>query len=62
MVGVSPFKGRLMDEIPDAEYKVVEIKSRRHSTPLRAGDFDNFLSKMARTNEEQQPKANSYLW
>jgi hypothetical protein len=24
MVGVSPFKGRLMDEIPDAEYKVVE--------------------------------------
>ena len=22
--GVSPFKGRLMDEIPDAEYKVVE--------------------------------------
>ena len=51
-----------MDEIPDAEYKVVEIKSRRHSTPLRAGDFNNFLSKMARTNEEQQPKANSYLW
>ena len=24
MVGVSPFKGRLMDEILDAEYKVVE--------------------------------------
>ena len=24
MVGVSPFKGRLMDKIPDAEYKVVE--------------------------------------
>ena len=24
MVGVSPFKGPLMDEIPDAEYKVVE--------------------------------------
>jgi hypothetical protein len=22
--GVSPFKGRLMDKIPDAEYKVVE--------------------------------------
>jgi hypothetical protein len=43
MVGVSPFKGRLMDEILDAE-------------------FNNFLSKMARTNEEQQPKANSYLW
>ena len=29
-----------MDEIPDAEYKVVEIKSRRHSTPLRGGDFN----------------------
>ena len=31
MVGISPFKGRLMDEILDAEYKVVEHQSRRHS-------------------------------
>jgi hypothetical protein len=28
MVGVSPFKGRLMDEILDAEYKVVEQSNR----------------------------------
>ena len=29
MVGVSPFKGRLMDEILDAEYKVVERAATR---------------------------------
>ena len=33
MVGVSPFKGRLMDEIPDAEYKVVEHQIARPLDP-----------------------------
>jgi hypothetical protein len=63
MVGVSPFKGRPMDEILDAEYKVVEHQIAPPLGPLSALAISTtFLSKMARTNEEQQPKANSYLW
>ena len=42
MVGVSPFKGRLMDEILDAEYKVVEHQIAPPLDPSRAGDFNNF--------------------
>jgi hypothetical protein len=61
--GVSPFKGRLMDKIPDAEYKVVEHQIAPATRPLSALAISTtFLSKMARTNEEQQLKANSYLW
>jgi hypothetical protein len=33
MVGVSPFKGRRMDEILDAEYKVVEHQIARPLDP-----------------------------
>ena len=36
MVGVSPFKGRLMDEILDAEYKVVEHQIAPPLGPLSA--------------------------
>ena len=38
--GVSPFKGRLMDEILDAESKVVEHQIAPPLGPLRAGDFN----------------------
>ena len=36
MVGVSPFKGRPMDEILDAEYKVVEHQIAPPLGPLSA--------------------------
>ena len=63
MVGGLAFKGRLMDKIPDAEYKVVEHQIAPATRPLSALAISTtFLSKMARTNEEQQLKANSYLW
>jgi hypothetical protein len=56
-------KGRPMDEILDAEYKVVEHQIAPPLGPLSALAISTtFLSKMARTNEEQQPKANSYHW
>ena len=61
MVGVSPFKGRPMDEILDAGYKVVEHQIAPPLGPLSALAISTtFLSKMA--DEEQQPEANSYLW
>jgi hypothetical protein len=53
-----------MDEILDAEYKVVEHQiAPPLGPPLSALAISTtFLSKMARTNEEQQLKANSHHW
>ena len=52
-----------MDKIPDAEYKVVKHHIAPATRPLSALAISTtFLSKMARTNKEQQLKANPYLW
>jgi hypothetical protein len=61
--GSRHLRGGRWDEILDAEYKVVEHQIAPPLGPLSALAISTtFLSKMARTNEEQQPKANSYHW
>jgi hypothetical protein len=56
-----------MDDLTDTRHisrlEIVDTGRRPATRPLSALAISTtFLSKMARTNEEQQPKANSYLW
>ena len=61
--GSRHLRGGRWDKILDAEYKVVEHQIAPPLGPLAALAISTtFLSKMARTNEEQQPKANSNHW